>query len=208
MSIRNRVKSSLLRAYVSPDTRRRARALSEARRKLSGSAHVVTAFLQLDDPYSYLLAHYLPAFAAHFDVRLDMHLSQALRDGFQPAPDMLAEYAVEDCMRLARELGIPFLDKGASPPAEHRRAVVDQLAAMRDTPGFAGALYEALALYWRGDSQGLARRFDADVERGPAEPLIDPPVDLLRKQLAQLPKWHREPAEDGEVDILEHLVEV
>ena len=50
MSIRNRVKSSLLRAYISPDLRRRTRALNEARRKLTGKAHVVTAFLQLDDP--------------------------------------------------------------------------------------------------------------------------------------------------------------
>ena len=47
MSFRNRVRSSLLRAYISPDLRRRTRALNEARRKLTGKAHVVTAFLHL-----------------------------------------------------------------------------------------------------------------------------------------------------------------
>jgi len=173
LSALRRLRSAALGALLGPRVRGMQRTLAEARRRLSGRPHVVSVFLQLDDPYSYLLAHYLPAFAAHFDVRIDVYLSQALRDGFQPAPDMLAEYAVEDCARLARELGIPFLDKGGSPPAEHRRAVVDQLAAMHANPGFADALYEALALYWRGDAQRLARRFDADAERGTAEPVIE-----------------------------------
>lgn len=177
-----RLRSRALNALLSPRVRSLQRSFEETRRRLSGRPHVVTVFLQLDDPYSYLLSCYLPAFAAHYDVRIEIRLSQALRDGFQPAPDMLAEYAVVDCVRLARELGIPFLDKGASPPAERRRAVADQLAAMHDAPGFADAFHEALALYWRGDAQGLARRFDADVARGTADAVIE----ASRLQLAKL----------------------
>jgi 2-hydroxychromene-2-carboxylate isomerase len=90
------------------------------RRKIAGRTHVVSAFLQLDDPYSYLLAQYLPDLAAHYDIELHVYLSQALGDGFQPAPDMLAEYGALDAQRVARELGVPFLDKGVAPPVEHR----------------------------------------------------------------------------------------
>ena len=109
MSIRNRVKSSLLRAYISPDLRRRTRALNEARRKLTGKAHVVTAFLQLDDPYSYLLSRYLTDLDAHYGIELRVHLSQALGGDYHPYPEMRKAHAVVDCSRVAAELGVPFL---------------------------------------------------------------------------------------------------
>jgi hypothetical protein len=71
---------------------------------------------------------------------------------------MLAEYAEADCARLASELGTPFLDKGKTPPVEHRRALIDSLAASRNDPNYITALLEAITLYWRGDSEGVARR--------------------------------------------------
>jgi|GEM_PF-6615359 len=47
------------------------RKLSEARRKFAGEGHVVSAFLQIDDPYSYLLSLYLPSLAEHYDIELN-----------------------------------------------------------------------------------------------------------------------------------------
>ena len=44
-----KLRSKLLSVYVSKGARRRARAWPEAKRRLSGSSHTVTAFLQLDD---------------------------------------------------------------------------------------------------------------------------------------------------------------
>ena len=111
MSLRNRLKSSLLRTYISPDLRRRARALSEARRKLTGKPHVVTAFLQLDDPYSYLLAHYLPELASHYDIELQVCLSQALGGDYEAAPELRRDYAAIDCARVAGELGFPAFEQ-------------------------------------------------------------------------------------------------
>jgi 2-hydroxychromene-2-carboxylate isomerase len=133
---------------------------SELRRKISGQPHVVSAFLQLDDPYSYLLARYLPDLASQYDIELRVYLSQARGDGYQPAPDMLAEYGAMDAQRVARELGVPFLDKGATPPVEHRRALLDYLAACSGNDDFTSELSQALEAYWRGDNEAAARRSD------------------------------------------------
>jgi 2-hydroxychromene-2-carboxylate isomerase len=116
-------------------------------------------FLELDDPYSYLLAHYLPDLAAAYDIELRYYLTQSCTDtAHRPEPEMLAVYADQDCARLAAELGVPFLDKGAAPAVEHRRALIDTLAASIGTPDFGSELLAAIASYWRGDSEGVARR--------------------------------------------------
>ncbi|RZV35297.1 MAG: 2-hydroxychromene-2-carboxylate isomerase [Chromatiales bacterium] len=163
MSIKRKARSHFLNVLLSPGSRRVQRSASEMRRKLTGSAHVVSAFLQLDDPYSYLLAYYLPELQAHYDIELRVYLSQALGDEYQPAPDMLAEYAAVDARRLARELGIPFLDRGTAPPVEHRRGLLDELASQVHSPDFVEEFRDVLTLYWRGDNEAAARRSDTGV---------------------------------------------
>ena len=163
MSIRNRIRSSLLRTYISPDLRRRARALNEARRKLTGKPHVVTAFLQLDDPYSYLLARYLPELADHYDIELQVCLSEALGGDYEAAPEQRRDYAISDCERLASELGAPFLDKGPAPTQEQGIALLDAVAARVDEDVFADEVLEALEAYWRGDAAAVPRRSELAV---------------------------------------------
>ena len=180
MSIRNRVRSSLLRTYISPDLRRRARALNEARRKLTGKSHVVTAFLQLDDPYSYLLARYLPELASHYDIELQVCLSEALGGDFEAAPEPRRVYAVSDCARIAGELGVPFLDKGPEPPAGQKRALLDAAAARIDDEVFADEVLEALEIYWRGDVQAIKRRSELAVQ-GAGRTVIEASQAMLEK---------------------------
>ncbi len=176
MTIRNRIRSNLLSLAFSEPVQNAKRGLAEVKRRLSRSAHVVEVFLQIDDPYSYLLAHYLPAFEECYDVKLVLRLSQALGDGYQPAPDMLAEYAVEDSKRLARELGVPFLDIGASPPTEHRVALTDAVAAGQED------LLAVLEMYWRGDSETAARHA-ADL---PDPGMGDTAIAAAQERLARL----------------------
>lgn len=133
---------------------------------------MVSAFLQLDDPYSYLLAHYLPSLAEHYEITLRLYLSESRGDEYQPAPDMLAEYAAKDCERLARELGIPFLDKGASPPVEHRLSMLDTIAACHGKANFDDELLQALCVYWRGDAEAASRRSPGAGMKGLSDRLI------------------------------------
>jgi 2-hydroxychromene-2-carboxylate isomerase len=177
LKLSNKIRSVFLNALLSRRSRRVQRSYFELRRRFGGKGHVVSVFLQLDDPYSYLLARYLPELESTYDIKLKVYLSQARGDEYQPAADMLAEYAAMDAQRVARELGVPFLDKGAAPPVEHRRGLLDVLAARADRDDFAEELSQVLEIYWRGDTEAAARRSDTG-ESGRADEVIARSRDL------------------------------
>lgn len=156
MKLERKLRSLLLNVVFDRRVIRVNRWLIQKRRQLSGRGHVVSVFLQIDDPYSYILSQYLPRLAVAYDIELHLYLSQAKADDYQPAPEMLAEYAVMDCARLASELGIPFLDKGNSPPTEFRIGLSNAVAARVGTDAFDDELCQALAVFWRGDSAAAA----------------------------------------------------
>ena len=173
MSIRRKLRSQFINFLVSERAQSAKRSLAETRRQFSRRAHVVSVFLELDDPYSYLLAEYLPSFVENYDIELRYYLTQARNDeAHRPRADMLAVYAEKDCLRLAAEFGVPFLDKGRAPPVEHRRALIDSLAANKNSPDFEAELLESIALYWRGDSEGVARRVSGAELSGEGDALL------------------------------------
>ena len=180
MSIKRKARSHFLNALLSPGSRRVQRSTRELSRKLTGSTHEVSVFLQLDDPYSYLLSRYLPELASQFDVELQVYLSQARGNEYQPAPDMLAGYAATDARRVALELGAPFLDRGAAPPVEHRKGLLDVLASRVDEPDFVTDVSEVLEIYWRGDSEAAARRSDTG-QTGAADSVIAESQQRLKR---------------------------
>ena len=172
MNIRNKARSTLLNIVTSDAMQRARRSKEELKRKLAGGSHVVTAFIELDDPYSYLLSRYLPELAAHYDIELDVRLAEAVTDAFRPAPELYAEYATVDCQRLANELGLPFLDRNDTPPVEHRRKLLDALAGAVNEDNFADDVIEAISAYWRGDSAAVARRIEDVAHRGDGAALL------------------------------------
>jgi len=134
------------------------RALFDFWRTLTFKKRVVSVFVQLDDPYSYLLCHYLAHVMTRYKkVEFRFYLCQALRGEYMPQPAMLAEYSMTDCVLLASEFGIPFLDVGDTPAVEHRRSLLEYLAAEQDEEEFGETFIEAITLYWRGDAEGVTR---------------------------------------------------
>ena len=173
MSIFSRLRSGLIALLASEKTLDTSRSVAEKRRRLFGKPHSVSAFLELDDPYSYLLAHYLPILAQSYDIEMSCYLTHACTDAeFRPHPDMLAAYAQEDCARLAAELGVPFLDKGLAPPVEYRRALIDALAASSNSANSGDDLLAAISMYWRGDAEGVARRIGGATVTGEGDALL------------------------------------
>jgi 2-hydroxychromene-2-carboxylate isomerase len=135
------------------------RLMLELKRSLTFKKRVVSVFLQLDDPYSYLLSFYLEAVMRRYQhkVQFRIYLCQALGGEFMPQPGMLAEYATRDCKLLASELGVPYLDRGDTPAIEFRRQLLDFLAAEQEEDDFAETFSKVLSLYWRGDAEGISR---------------------------------------------------
>ncbi len=177
-----KARSRLLRLYTSERVLHFRRKLTEWGRRLSGRRHKVTVFLELDDPYSYLLGHYLADFVTAFDIQIDICLTEAVAGGVRPEPELHAEYALMDCRRLARELGLPFLDKGRSPAVEHRRALLDMLASRESEPApvYLREVVDTLTAYWRGDAETVARRAEG-ARAGGGDGMIERNQRLLEK---------------------------
>ncbi len=181
MKLGRKFRSVMLNLLFDPRVTRSKRWLTEKRRQLSGQGHVVSVFLQLDDPYSYILSHFLPSLAADYDIDLRLYLSQAKGDEYQPAPEMLAEYAVHDCARLAGELGIPFLDKGTLPPTEYRIGLSEAVASVTGTEAFSDELCQALAVFWRGDTAAAAQMSSATGRGDAAQAVVTDSQDLQQQ---------------------------
>lgn len=181
MSAKELARSMLLKTILSPGTRAGARWFRETRRRVLRQPHRISGFLQLDDPYSYLLSCWLPGLAGDDDIELCLYLSESRGGDYQPAAEMLAEYAIEDCRRLARELGVPFLDRGDSPPVEHRLAMLDALASCHGAANFNEELLQALSVYWRGDAEAASRRHLGAESKGVANAVINESQSVERR---------------------------
>lgn len=176
------IRSRYLTLVLSPGYRTIRRMLAEVTRLVTFRRHEVQVFLQLDDPYSYLLSHYLLKVQETYKVRLRFYLSGALRAEFMPQPALLAEYALADCRLLARELGLPLLDKAEIPAVEFRRPLLDFLAEEHDQDDFVETFSKALEIYWRGDAEDCARLIGRQQPRSSdTDVLISRNQLLLRK---------------------------
>ena len=135
------------------------RAWHEMRHTLLFRKRVVSVFMQLDDPYCYLLSVYLAPVINRYrgKVEFRLYLCQALGGEFMPQPGMLSDYAMQDARLVAEELGVPFLDVGDTPAVEFRRQLLDLLAGEHDEEDFAETFTNVLTLYWRGDAEGVAK---------------------------------------------------
>ena len=179
VNVSARLRSSMLSLAFSTAAISARRRFHELRRRLTGGRHVVSAFVELDDPYSYLLCSYLREIREHYAIDLRLYLTEAIKDGYRPAPQQYSEYAFEDSRRLARELGIAFLDRGDAPPVEHRRALLDALLSGDSDTSDVDDVIDAVTAYWRGDSEAVARRADDAGEAGKADRVLQSNQQLL-----------------------------
>ncbi len=166
---------------ASERAQRVTRGMAAAKATFTRQGKRVHCFIELDDPYSYLLSRYLPALEKSFDITIEYHLVESLGGAYRPCPEMQAEYALVDCARVARELGIPFLDKGAAPPVEHRRAILEYLAEREGDDAFGAELLQVLAYYWRGDTANIGRRAEGVQAQQGAVAMLDRNARRLEK---------------------------
>jgi 2-hydroxychromene-2-carboxylate isomerase len=156
------VKALLLRLYVAwlIDERliRLRRILFDLKSRLSLKKREVLVFLQLDDPYSYLLSYYLAKLIPYYERKVGFRfvVSQALGGDYMSRPELLTKYAIQDCRRLAGQLGVPFLDVGKEPAEQYRQRLLDFVAAEHEEE-LAETFTKALELYWRGDKEGIEK---------------------------------------------------
>jgi 2-hydroxychromene-2-carboxylate isomerase len=156
------MKSVFLRLYVAWLIDERMivlrRLLFDLKSRLSRKKREVLVFLQLDDPYSYLLSHYIERLIPHYEhkVKFRFVIGQALGGEYMSKPELVVRYAEQDCRRLASQLGIPFLDVSKEPAERYRQRLLDFVAAEHEEE-LGDTFTKALALYWRGNNEGIEK---------------------------------------------------
>ena len=117
MSLRTLLSPPISAWLLSEQRQASMRLRAERRRQAQGRNHEAMAFIQVDDPYSVLLAQVLPRLHERFDVNFSVHLVPAPADAVAPERRLLAAYARRDAAELARLHGLHFEDGGRTPDA-------------------------------------------------------------------------------------------
>lgn len=157
MSLRSLLMPVVSQHWLSRERLLKARARAERRRRALGEPHLIHCFLQVDDPYSALLAGALPALERRYEVRIEPHLVGPPPDAAAPDRERLVAYSRRDAALLARHHGLAFTDPGHQPGADHVAATTAALVATVQDGLFvqlAGPLLQGL---WHGAAQQRAR---------------------------------------------------
>ena len=149
MSLKTLLMLAISACLLSRERLLRLRQRAEASRRARGEPHQVQCFLQVDDPYSALLAQALPRFLARYHVRLVAHVVGPPLDSAVPERALLVAHSRRDAQLLATAWGLAFTDTGRQPAPQAIERATRQLVAAIDDGHFldqAGPLLDAL---WR-----------------------------------------------------------
>ncbi|MCC7393293.1 MAG: DsbA family protein [Sphingomonadaceae bacterium] len=112
--------SSRMTSAAREDKRRRS---AERERRARGEPHLVSAFIDAGDPYSFLLAQYLPVLAERYAITITIHLVPPPTAAAAPDAPRLAAWSRRDAAILAAraglQTGIAEPDAAALTAAQH-----------------------------------------------------------------------------------------
>jgi 2-hydroxychromene-2-carboxylate isomerase len=128
--------------------------LSERQRVKSGAGHVVQAFVQVDDPYSAMVALALPMLQARYPLRIEGHLVSAPDANAAPERERLVTYGRLDAQRLAQQQNLNFKDPGYQPSPADSFRTAQALAAAAAGGRFVEAAAQLLPQLWQQSNTG------------------------------------------------------
>ena len=114
-------------ALSSDSVKETKRRLSELRRRIKQSPHVLHVFVRIDDPYSYLLIQVLRDFIARFDIEIDYHTTLDIQNDMYPKLEMWHEHASYDAAQLAKLYQLDFTEK---PPLKDLQLIEQATATL------------------------------------------------------------------------------
>ncbi len=151
MTIRDKLIGGLVSMYlgaaVSPGWQRLA-AIRSGR---------LRAYIQPDDPYSFLLCQILPGFCSSAGLKPDWIAVRAPDRDAEPEPDLRMPYAIRDAGWLAAALGLSFPDQPVIPPDSSVQLAAGILVAVQGRPDGLEIAADALGHLWAGNGDELAK---------------------------------------------------
>ncbi len=139
--------------------------LADAKRAATGSSHEVLYFHQPDDPYSQLLAQWMPDLQARYEIDLKVVLVGQPEDDVAPERQALEDYSRRDAEKIAPYHKLEFVDIGQQPTPENLALARQALAGATDLLESAAPIGAAL---WANDGEALRAYALADAEHADA----------------------------------------
>jgi len=135
----------------------------ELYRKLTGRAHIVDFFHQVDDAYSHLALEAISPLLGRYDIEIRFHLTSQTDRDHAPEPDLLAAYARRDCAMVAPHYGLDFPVDTPRPAQDDVASVEALLAGLTaesssgadSDPRFLEIALQAGRALWRSDRSSL-----------------------------------------------------
>jgi 2-hydroxychromene-2-carboxylate isomerase len=167
VSLRGLLMPAISARLLAPERQQRLRDRAERARVARGEPHRVLCFLQVDDPYSALLAASLPRLAQRHAISIEPRVVPPPSDAAAPQRARLVDWSRRDAALLARHHGLAFADRGAQPAADAIARTESRLVAAIERGQGVDAAGPLLATLWSsGDAAAQAIEAPAAADRG------------------------------------------
>jgi 2-hydroxychromene-2-carboxylate isomerase len=151
------------RFLTGPKLRDFRRTRTERQRIRKNKPHLVTVYLRINDPYSYVLLQVLEQFAKRYPVKYDFRTVLNLQQAMYPAPELWEKNAFSDGGYLASLYDLHFPSEKPQSTVERDAQLTAQLLHWELQPGYLGNALPLFEAYWRGDCANLDALLDSNV---------------------------------------------
>jgi 2-hydroxychromene-2-carboxylate isomerase len=158
-----RIMPRVIKLITSPALLEFKRKRAESKRSRNHAPHVITVFLRINDPYSYLLIQVLKSFQARYDIKLEFRTVLKHQSEMIPAPGLWQSNAFKDGESLARLYQLNFPADTPRYSEGMIKQVTAQLLHWELQPDYldkAEALFDA---FWQGSSSKIEELLDSNV---------------------------------------------
>ncbi len=173
--------------------------LLELRRWVLRQPHVISVFIRVDDPYSYLLLQVMPELEGRYRVEFRYHVVSGLQENMFPEPELWHENALKDSRHIAKlyQLDLPVIEE--LPPPELTESVTNQLLILEQGSNFVESACTALKAYWSTESIEIVVDQDLSSRLAENDALLDSLGHYLSATLYYGGEWY------WGIDRLSHL---
>ena len=138
-------------------------AMAEKRRKRTRQPHLVTVYLRINDPYSYVLLQVLAQLLSRYPLQYDFRTVLSLQPDMYPAPGLWEHNAFADGAYLAGLYDLQYPTTRPQTTLQRDNELTAQLLHWELQPGYLENALSLFSAYWQGDDARVDALVDADI---------------------------------------------
>ncbi|CAA0080518.1 Uncharacterised protein [Zhongshania aliphaticivorans] len=161
----SRIKPYLYSLVSSQGLLKLQRAVAEWRRKQADKPHLVSVYLRINDPHSYLLLQVLPILAERYNIDFDFRTVLRLQEDMYPAPQLWEQHAFADSAFLANQHGLTFPKTPPTTTPALAKYATAQLLHAELQGDYLEQATEIFKHYWHDQEDALNTCIDPRIQR-------------------------------------------